>query len=218
MKTLRLGVLASGRGSNFQAIIDAIGNKRLDAAIRVLIVDNPDAYAVERAKKHAIEYLYINPKEFKSKDDFFLKIADELKSRDVEHVILAGFMRIVRKPLIDAYRNRIMNIHPAILPSFPGLHGQKQAVDCGVRISGCTVHFVDEGMDTGPVIIQAAVPVSPDDTEDTLSERILKLEHKILPEAIRLHSEGMLKVEGRVVKIDGYSLKDEYIVNPPFSN
>lgn len=218
MKTLRLGVLASGRGSNFQAIIDATENKRLDAAIRVLIVDNPDAYAVERAKKHAIEYLYINPKEFKTRDDFFLKIADELKSRDVELVILAGFMRIVRKPLIDAYRNRIMNVHPALLPSFTGLHGQKQAVDCGVRISGCTVHFVDEGMDTGPVIIQAAVPVSPDDTEDTLSERILKLEHKILPEAIRLYSEGMLKVEGRVVKIDGCSLKDEYMVNPPFSN
>lgn len=214
MKTLKLGVLASGRGSNFQAIIDAIEDKRLDAAIRVLIVDNPDAYAVERAKKHAIEFLYINPNEFKTRDDFFLKIAGELKGRDVELVILAGFIRIVRKPLIDAYRNRIMNIHPALLPSFPGLHGQKQAVDYGARISGCTVHFVDDGMDTGPIIIQAAVPVSPDDTEDTLSERILGLEHKIFPEAIRLYSEGMLKVEGRVVKIEGYSLKDEYIVNP----
>lgn len=214
MKTLKLGVLASGRGSNFQAIIDAIEDKRLDAAIRVLIVDDPDAYAVERAKKHAIEFLYINPKEFKTRDDFFLKIAGELKGRDVELVILAGFMRIVRKPLIDAYRNRIMNIHPALLPSFPGLHGQKQAVDYGVRISGCTVHFVDDGMDTGPIIIQAAVPVSPDDTEDTLSERILGLEHKIFPEAIRLYSEGMLKVEGRVVKIEGYNLKDDYIINP----
>ncbi|HCL80921.1 MAG TPA: phosphoribosylglycinamide formyltransferase, partial [Nitrospiraceae bacterium] len=187
---LNLGILASGRGSNFQSIIDEIEAGKINATIKVLVVDNPDAYAVERAKKHSIEYLYINPKEFKSKDDFFTKIADELKARGVELVVLAGFMRIVRKPLIDAFPNKIMNIHPALLPSFPGLHGHKQAVDYGVRISGCTVHFVDEGMDTGPVIIQAAVPVSPDDTEDTLSARILKLEHKIFPEAIRLYAEG----------------------------
>jgi phosphoribosylglycinamide formyltransferase-1 len=212
---LNLGVLASGRGSNFQSIIDEIEAGKLNASIKLLIVDNPDAYAIERAKKHSIEYIYINPKEFPTKDDFFLKIADELKKRDVELVILAGFMRIVRKPLIDAFPNRIMNIHPALLPSFPGLHGQKQAMNYGVRISGCTVHFVDEGMDTGSVIIQTAVPVSPDDTEDSLSERILKLEHKIFPEAIRLYAEGRLSVEGRVVKIKGYELKDEYIVNPP---
>ncbi len=212
---LNLGILASGRGSNFQSIIDEIEAGRLNASIKLLLVDNPDAYAIERAKKHSIEYLYINPKEFSSKDDFFRKIADELKTRNVELVVLAGFMRIVRKPLIDAFPNRIMNIHPALLPSFPGLHGQKQAVDYGSRISGCTVHFVDEGMDTGPVIIQAAVPVSPDDTEETLSERILKIEHKIFPEAIRLYAEGRLSVEGRVVKIKGYELKDEFIVNPP---
>ncbi len=212
---LNLGVLASGRGSNFQAIIDEIEAGKLNASIKLLIVDNPHAYAIERAKKHSIEYLYINPKEFPTKDDFFLKIANELKARNVELVVLAGFMRIVRKPLIDAFPNRIMNIHPALLPSFPGLHGQKQASDYGVRISGCTVHFVDEGMDTGPVIIQAAVPVSPDDTGDTLSARILKLEHKIFPEAIRLYADGRLSVEGRVVKIKGCELKDEYIVNPP---
>ena len=206
---LNLGILASGRGSNFQSIIDEIEAGKINAQIKLLIVDNPDAYAVERAKKHSIEFLYINPKDFKSRDDFFRKIADELKARGVELVILAGFMRIVRKPLIDAFPNKIMNIHPALLPSFPGLHGQKQAADYGVRISGCTVHFVDEGMDTGPVIIQAAVPVSPDDTEETLSARILKLEHKIFPEAIRLYAEG------RVVRIKGYELKDEYIVNPP---
>jgi phosphoribosylglycinamide formyltransferase-1 len=211
---LNLGVLASGRGSNFQSIIDEIEAGRLNASIKILIVDNSDAYAIERAKKHSIEYLYINPKDFSSKDDFFRKIADELRARDVDLVVLAGFMRIVRKPLIDAFANKIMNIHPALLPSFHGLHGQKQAVDYGVRISGCTVHFVDEGMDTGPVIIQAAVPVSPDDTEETLSARILKLEHKIFPEAIRLYAEGRLKVEGRIVKIKGYELKDEYIVNP----
>jgi phosphoribosylglycinamide formyltransferase-1 len=212
---LNLGVLASGRGSNFQSIIDEIEAGRLNASIKLLVVDNPDAYAIERAKKHSIEYLYINPKEFPSKNDFFRKITDELKARNVELVILAGFMRIVRKPLIDAFPNRILNIHPALLPSFPGPHGQKQAVDYGSRISGCTVHFVDDGMDTGPVIIQAAVPVSPDDTEETLSARILKLEHKIFPEAIRLYAEGRLSVEGRIVKIRGYELKDEFIVNPP---
>jgi len=135
--------------------------------------------------------------------------------RGVKLVILAGFMRIVRKPLLDAFPLQVMNIHPALLPSFPGLHGQKQAIDNGVKISGCTVHFVDEGMDTGPVIIQAALPVSPDDTEETLSERILKLEHRIFPEAIRLYAEGRLTVEGRVVRISGYGLDKGHIVTPP---
>jgi len=217
MEKLPLGVLASGRGSNFQAIINSIEEGRLNAVVKLLVVDNPGAFAAERAKKHSIEYLCINPRDFPTKDDFFLRIAEELKARSVELVILAGFMRIVRKPLIDAFPHRIMNIHPALLPSFPGLHGQKQAVDYGVRISGCTVHLVDEGMDTGPVIIQAAVPVFPDDTEDALSERILKLEHRIFPEAIRLFSEGRLRVEGRVVKISGYKPDDGFLVNPPLS-
>jgi len=212
---LNIGVLASGRGSNFQSIIDEIEAGRLEACIKLLVVDQPDAYAAQRAKKHSIEHIYLNPKDFASRDDFFVQIAYELKARDVALVVLAGFMRIVKKPLINAFPNRVINIHPALLPSFPGLHGQAQAVDYGVRISGCTVHFVDEGMDTGPVIIQAAVPVSPDDTEETLSERILRLEHRIFPEAIRLFAAGRLKVEGRVVKIAGYELKDEYIVNPP---
>jgi phosphoribosylglycinamide formyltransferase-1 len=212
---LKLGVLASGRGSNFQSIIDEIEAGRLSASIRLLITDNPDAFAIDRAKKHSIEYLYLNPRDFKSKNDFYARIADELVKRDVELVILAGFMRIVRKPLIDAFPNRIMNIHPALLPSFPGLHSQKQALDYGVRISGCTVHFVDAGMDTGPVIVQASVPVSPDDTDDTLSERILRLEHRIFPYAIRLYSEGRISVEVRTVRIQGYELRDEFLINPP---
>jgi len=124
-------------------------------------------------------------------------------------------MRIVGKPLIDAFRGRIMNIHPAILPAFPGLHGQKQALEYGVKISGCTVHFVDEGMDTGPIIIQAAVPVSHDDTEDSLSERILRLEHRLYPEAIRLFSEGKIKIEGRIVRINGDTSYNAFLVNPP---
>ena len=144
----------------------------------------------------------------------YTKIADELQGRNVGLVVLAGFMRIVGKPLINAFPNRIMNIHPALLPSFPGLHGQKQAYDYGVKISGCTVHFVDEDMDTGPIIIQAAVPVYHHDTEETLSERILKLEHKIYPEAIRLFSEGRLRVDGRIVRITGGVTTDQSFVNP----
>ncbi len=145
----------------------------------------------------------------------YTKIADELQGRNAGLVVLAGFMRIVGKPLINAFPNRIMNIHPALLPSFPGLHGQKQAYDYGVKISGCTVHFVDEGMDTGPIIIQAAVPVYHHDTEETLSERILKLEHKIYPEAIRLFSEGKLQVDGRIVRITDGVNTDQSVVNPP---
>lgn len=215
MPKLKLGVLASGRGSNFQSIINAINSRRLIAEILVLITDNASAFAIERAKKHGIEYLVISPKEYSSGDDFFVKIAEELKKRDAGLVILAGFMRIVRKPLIDAFPNLIMNIHPALLPAFPGLHGQRQALEYGVKISGCTVHFVDEGMDTGPIIIQAAVPLLQDDTEETLSERILKLEHEIYPEAIRLFSEGRIDVEGRRVRIKGYVSSDNSIVNPP---
>ena len=211
---LKAGVLASGRGSNFQAIIDEIEKGNLKASIELLITDNPSAFAIERAKKHNIKYLFINPREFAAKDVFFSRIADELKAKGVELVILAGFMRIVRKPLIAAFPGRIMNIHPALLPAFPGLHGQKQALDYGVKISGCTVHFVDEGMDTGPVIIQAAVPVLPDDTEDTLSERILSFEHKIYPEAVRLFAEGRIEIDGRKVKIKDHPSVSSDIVNP----
>ncbi|MBM4135612.1 MAG: phosphoribosylglycinamide formyltransferase [Nitrospira sp.] len=211
---LNLGVLASGRGSNFQSIIDETEAKRLNAGIVLLITDNPSAYAIERAKKHNIEYLVMAPNEFASRDDFYRKIAEEMKKRNVGLVVLAGFMRIVGKPLIDAFPNRIMNIHPALLPSFPGLHGQRQAIEYGAKISGCTVHFVDEGMDTGPIIIQAAVPVLQDDTEETLSERILIFEHKIYPEAIRLFSEGKIKVEGRKVTIQGYTPFNTHLVNP----
>jgi len=214
---LKIGVMASGRGSNFQAIIDSIEAGKIKASIELLITDVPDAYAIERAKRHNIPYLYINPREF-SKDDFYSKVAEEFKAKDIGLVALAGFMRIVRKPLLDAFPMRIMNIHPALLPSFPGLHGQKQAVDYGVRVSGCTVHFVDEAMDTGPIIIQAAVAVMPEDTEQTLSKRILELEHKIYPEAIRLFSEGRLHVQGRKVYIKDYHPAQDIIINPPLNS
>jgi phosphoribosylglycinamide formyltransferase-1 len=215
MSILRIGVLASGRGSNFQSIIDETESQRLKAHMALLITDNPSAFAIERAKKHAIEYLVMMPKDYNSKDDYFAKIAEELKKRDIGLIVLAGFMRIVGKPLIDTFHYRIMNIHPALLPAFPGLHGQRQALKYGVKISGCTVHFVDEGMDTGPIIIQAAVPVFQDDTEETLSERILRYEHKIYPEAIRLFSEGRLEVQGQTVMIKEHVQSDASIVNPP---
>lgn len=217
MDKLRIGALASGRGSNFQSIIDAVESGYIKAEMKILITDNPDAYAVERARKHGIEHLVLRPREFGSKDEFYARISSELQNRVVGLVILAGFMRIVGRPLIEAYPNRIMNIHPALLPSFPGLHGQKQAHDYGVKISGCTVHFVDEGMDTGPIIIQAAVPVRDDDTEESLSERILKCEHRIFPEAVRLFAEGRLEVDGHKVKTKNIQLNEIAIINPPLS-
>jgi phosphoribosylglycinamide formyltransferase-1 len=212
---ITLGVLASGRGSNFQSIIDSIESGYLKARIALLITDNPEAYAIERAKKHSIEVYITKPKDFPDKNAYYSHIADVLKDKGVELVILAGFMRVVGKPLIDVFPNRIMNIHPALLPSFPGLHGQKQAVDYGVKISGCTVHFVDEGVDTGPIIIQAAVPVYEDDTEESASERILKQEHKIFPYAIKLFSEGMITVKGRKVFINAERDESTIITNPP---
>lgn len=214
MSRIGLGVLASGRGSNFQSIIDSIGSGRIDAEIKLLITDKGDAFAIERARKHGIESLVITPRGFGSRDDYFRKLAGELESRGVGLVVLAGFMRIVGKPLLDAFPNRVMNIHPALLPSFPGLHGQGQAVDYGVKISGCTVHFVDDGMDTGPIIIQAAVAVHHDDTEESLSERILRLEHKIYPEAVRMFCEGRLEVTGRKVRIRGEGPAQGALISP----
>ena len=217
MGILKIGVLASGRGSNFQAIMDSIRTGYLKASITVLITDNPKSFSIERAKKNRIESLIMIPHTFSSRDEYFKNIASELKKRDVELVILAGFMRIVGKPLLDSYPNKVMNIHPALLPSFPGLHGQKQAYDYGVKISGCTVHFVDEGMDTGPVIIQAAVPVKDGDTEESLSERILQCEHKIFPEAIKLYSEGRIELHGRKIRISGLDFDEKVLIIPPLS-
>jgi phosphoribosylglycinamide formyltransferase-1 len=211
---LNIGVLASGRGSNFQAIIDNIETGYLKAKIVCLVSDNPNAYALERAKNHGIETLVLKPKDFSEKDSYYSRIAKELKSRDAGLVVLAGFMRVAGRALIREFPNKIINIHPALLPSFPGLHGQKQAVDHGVKISGCTVHFVDEGVDTGPVIIQAAVPVYDNDTEESLSDRILKQEHKIFPFAIKLFAEGRLNVQGGKVIINS-EREDAYVINPP---
>lgn len=215
---IKIGVLASGRGSNFQSIIDAVERGYIDGEIRVLITDNPEAYAIQRAEKHGIESLVMKPGDWENRDAYYQAVAAELGKREVDLVVLAGFMRIVGKPLIDAYPMRIMNIHPAILPSFPGLHGQAQAADYGVKVSGCTVHFVDEGMDTGPVIIQAVVPAYHDDTEESLAERILRQEHRIFPYAIKLFAEGRLSVEGRKVVVEGKRNPGEVLINPPIED
>lgn len=216
MKKLRIGVLVSGRGSNLQAVIDSIGNGSLAAEIAVVISDQPDAFALERAKKHNIPAVHISAKGHKSKrEEYDALLVAELRKHGVDLVILAGFMRIISKVLVDAFRHRMMNIHPALLPSFPGLHVQKAAIDRGAKFSGCTVHFVDEGMDTGPIIIQAVVPVLDGDTEDELAGRILKQEHKIFSRAIRLFAEGKLKVVGRRVLVDGGRTEtDEFLINP----
>lgn len=214
MKNLKIAVLASGRGSNFQAIIDAIESGDISAEISLLITDSKRAFAIERAKKHGIEHLVMTPEEAVSRDAYYQSIASVLEKKGVRLIVLAGFMRVIGKPLIDAFPSRIMNIHPALLPSFPGLHGQRQACDYGVRISGCTVHFVDEGIDTGPIIMQAAVPVKDNDTEETLSERILKAEHKIYPAAIKLFAQGRIQVVGRKVQIKDNLFREELILSP----
>lgn len=209
-----LGVLASGSGTNLQAILDNIEEGRLSAKVGIVISDNKDAYALQRAKQRGIPACFVDPSGFDNREEFDQAIAGELLKNHVELVVLAGFMRIVTQALIGPFRNRIMNIHPALLPAFRGLDAQKQALDYGAKIAGATVHFVDEGMDTGPVIIQAAVPVAEDDTIDTLTARILKQEHKIYPMAVQLFAEGRLKVEGRRVSIRDASVTAASLLSP----
>jgi phosphoribosylglycinamide formyltransferase-1 len=211
---MKIAVLASGRGSNFQSIIDSVQKGYIKADIDVLVTDRGDAFAIERARTHHIDAVYLDPKDFDSKDHYFRHIADLLAEREIGLIALAGFMRIVRKPLVAAFPNKILNIHPALLPSFPGLHGQKQALEYGVKISGCTVHFVDEGMDTGPIIVQAAVPVYSDDSEESLSQRILACEHRIYPFAIRVFIENRLEIRGRKVYIKGEKEHQSFLIHP----
>ncbi len=216
MKKPKLAVLVSGRGSNLQAIIDNIEKGALSAELAVVISDQADAYALERARKHNIPALHLSGKGYRSKrDDYDALLVKELQKRNVELVCLAGFMRIITPTLIKAFPNRILNIHPSLLPSFPGLHVQKKAIEHGAKFSGCTVHFVDEGMDTGPIIIQAVVPVLDKDTEDSLSERILKQEHKVYSRAIQLYAEGRLTMKGRRVFTSSADDKaDQFLMNP----
>ncbi|MBQ1510244.1 MAG: phosphoribosylglycinamide formyltransferase [Selenomonadaceae bacterium] len=196
-----LGVLCSGRGTDLQSIIDAIADGKLDAEIAVVLTDKPDVMALERARKAGIRNVCVNRKEYEDRESFERVLVAELEASGVTLVILAGFMRILSPYFVHAYSGRIMNIHPALLPSFGGAHAHRDVLAYGVKISGCTVHFVDEGMDSGPIILQAAVPVLDDDTEETLGARVLEQEHIIYPKAIQLYVEGRLKVEGRHVRI-----------------
>ena len=198
---INIGVLASGRGTNLQAIIEAVKEGKIEGRISIVISDNRDAFALKSAKQNNIETEYINFKSFKNREDYDKEIMECLKEKDIDLVVLAGYMRILSSYFIKMYKNRIMNIHPALLPSFPGLHAQRQAVEYGVKISGCTVHFVDEGVDSGPVILQKAVEVKDNDTEESLAERILKEEHQIYPRAIQLFCQGRLIIKGRRVFI-----------------
>ena len=210
-----IGVLVSGSGTNLQAIIDHIEAKRLDAKIEVVLSNKADAYGLVRAKNHGIATEVLDHKQFPSREAYDQAVVDLLRARGVDLVVLAGFMRLLSPVFVKAYSNRIMNIHPALLPAFPGLHMQKKAVDHGVRFSGCTVHFVNEECDEGPIIIQAVVPVFPDDSEESLAARILKQEHRIYPRAIQLYAEGRLRVEGRRVLVDGLAKDDARVLFQP---
>jgi len=196
-----VAVLLSGRGSNFRAIHDAIREGRINAELALVVSNRAEAPGLQTARERGLEALFLDPKAYPSKEAYDEAIVAELRKREIDLVCLAGYMKIVTPLFCQAFRHRIMNIHPALLPSFPGLHAQKQAVDYGVRYSGATVHFVSEEVDAGPIILQAVVPVYQDDTEETLANRILIFEHEIYPEAVRLYFEGKLEVRGRKVYI-----------------
>jgi phosphoribosylglycinamide formyltransferase-1 len=211
-----IGVLISGSGTNLQAIIDAIEAKRLDAAVKLVLSNKAEALGLSRARSHSIPTEVMDHRNFPSRESYDQAMVDLLRSRGVELVVLAGFMRLLSPVFVKAYSNRIMNIHPALLPSFPGLQVQKKAVEHGVRFSGCTVHFVNDECDEGPIIIQAVVPVFSDDTAESLEARILKEEHRIYPRAIQLYAEGRLQIDGRRVIVAG-SAKNEaaMLIEPP---
>ena len=200
-EVLRLGVLASGRGSNLQAIMDAIDSGELTAVVACVISDRQAAQALERARRRGIPAYHVPPRAYPGRPAHEAEVRRLLDESGVDLVILAGYMRLFTPSFIESYRGRMMNIHPALLPSFPGLDAQRQACEYGVKVSGCTVHFVEEGTDAGPIILQRTVPVLEQDTPETLAERILVEEHRAFPEAIRLFAEGRLVIEGRRVKV-----------------
>ncbi|MFA4842866.1 MAG: phosphoribosylglycinamide formyltransferase [Candidatus Omnitrophota bacterium] len=196
-----VAVFCSGNGTNLQAIIDAAKRGYIRANLALVVCDNPGAYALERAKKANIEIFLLTKDGFKKREDYDKEIIKKLEEKKIDLVALAGFMRIMSPHFVSKYKNRILNIHPALLPSFKGTHGVKDALDYGVKITGPTVHFVNEGLDSGPIILQEAVEVKDGDTQETLAGRIHEKEHTIYPKAIKLLVEGKLKIEGRRVRI-----------------
>jgi len=200
---MKIAVLASGRGSNFEAIARAVKSGKIDGEIAVLIVDRKNIGAIERAEKLGINWIYVDARSHPSREDYDRKIVSILKYLQVDLVCLAGYMKIISEVFVDSFPNRIMNIHPALLPSFPGLKSHEKALQYGVKISGATVHFVDKGVDTGPIIVQVAVPVLPDDTPETLASRILQFEHRIYPQAVKWFVDGRIEIKGRNVVVRG---------------
>jgi len=216
---LQLGILASGSGSNLQAIIDHCNDSSLQANIALVISNNPEAFALQRAAQAGISHCCIDHRQFEQRDDFERAVVAKLQESKVELVVLAGFMRLIGDTFLHAFPQRIINIHPALLPAFPGLHVQQKALDYGAKFSGCTVHLVDSGVDTGPIIMQAVVPVYDDDSADDLAARILVEEHKIYPRAIQLLAEGRLKIEGRRVRsVPAFPPTPVALHNPPLQN
>ena len=197
----RIAIFLSGRGSNFLSIHQAVQRGQIDADISLVLSNKKEAPGIIRAREMGLETAHVNPKKFESREDYDKAAAEEVKKRNIDCICLAGYMRILSPYFCKEFPNRIMNIHPALLPAFPGLHVQKKALEWGVRYSGATVHFVVPDVDMGPIILQAAVPVYQDDTEETLSQRILAEEHRIYPEAVRLFFEGRLEIRGRRVFI-----------------
>lgn len=197
----KIAIFLSGRGSNFMAIHDAILSGKINAEIGVVFSNKKDAQGLQIANERGLPILHLNPKEYDSRESYETDIIDELKKRNIDLICLAGYMKILSPPLCTEYTNKIINIHPALLPSFPGLHVQQKAIDWGVRYSGATVHFVTPDVDMGPIILQSVVPVLQDDTEETLSARILIEEHKIYPESVRLYFEGKIEIRDRKVFI-----------------
>jgi len=199
LKKLRLAALVSGRGSNLQSIIDSIERDELNVQLSVVLSDTENAKALERAEKHGVESIFIDPINYADNREFDKAIAKILNEMSIDLICLAGYMRILGKELVKAFSGKIINIHPSLLPAFPGLNAQKQAIEYGVKFSGCTVHFVDEGIDSGPIILQTAVPVYDHDKEGSLSRRILEQEHHLYPKAIRLIAEDKININGRAV-------------------
>lgn len=197
--SLRVGVLASGRGSNLQAILDAAAHPRYPARVAVVVSDREGAAALERATAAGVPAVFVNPKDYADRDAYDAALAGTLRDHEVGLVCLAGFMRILSPAFVHVFDGRILNVHPSLLPAFPGLHPHRQALEHGVRISGATVHFVEADVDTGPIVLQAAVPVEPGDTEATLAARVLVEEHRLYPAAVRLFAEGRLRISGRRV-------------------
>jgi phosphoribosylglycinamide formyltransferase-1 len=211
---LRLGVLASGSGSNLQSILDACAAGRLDAAVAVVASDNPDAFALERARRAGVAAEVTPWADSPDREAHDQRVVEVLRRHGANTVVLAGYMRLVSPVLLQAFPHRVINIHPALLPSFPGVHIHGDVIAHGVKFSGCTVHFVDEGMDTGPIIIQAVVPVRDDDTPDSLAARILREEHRVFPQALQYLAEGRLRVVGRRVLLDPPSPASGAMHNP----